>query len=210
LLRAAERGADPATVLRALDVLNDASLRMIEGQAADIAFEAAERVTTEEYLEMIAGKTGALITASVTLGALFGGAEARTVEALARYGEELGRIFQIHDDVLGVWGEEAVTGKSASNDLRRKKKSFPVLHGLTSANPAAREFASLYARPELSDSDIARAAALLAEAGAREEAARLCEAAFQRAATALTEITLPALARDQLDEMGRFLLTRQK
>jgi geranylgeranyl diphosphate synthase type I len=210
LLNAVDTGAPPDTVVRAMRILNDASLRMIEGQAADLEFESAERVTTDEYLRMIAGKTGALITASVTLGALFAGADPWAVAALVRYGEEVGRIFQIHDDVLGVWGEEAVTGKSAGNDLRRKKKSFPVLHGLTATNPAAREFAALYARPELDDSEIARASSLLDEAGAREAAARLCESAFQRAVEALTDGRLPESARTELEAMGRFLLTREK
>ena len=89
----------------------------------------------DEYLRMIAGKTAALVGASVAIGAHIGGARPAQVQALQRFGQEIGLAFQIQDDVLGIWGDPAVTGKAAGNDVLRKKKSLPILHALN--HPAA-------------------------------------------------------------------------
>jgi geranylgeranyl diphosphate synthase, type I len=211
LLRAGERtDASPGTVLRAVQMLTDASLTMIEGQALDIAFETRERVTEDEYLDMIARKTGALIARSISIGALFGGAAPEALPAFERYGALIGRIFQVRDDVLGIWGEEAVTGKSTSSDIRKKKQSLPVVYALSSGTPAARDLAALYAKPELDNDDVSRAVSLLDEVGARQHADRLAEAAFAAATEALAVLPLRAEARRELDEMGRFLLTRER
>ena len=211
LLRAAERvEVTAATVLQAMQMLNDASLTMIEGQALDLSFETQERVTPEQYLDMIARKTGALITASITIGALFGGAAPETLPAFARYGALIGRIFQVRDDVLGIWGEEAVTGKSASSDIRRKKQSLPVVYALGSTTPAAAALAALYTKLEIDDEDVARAVALLDEIGAREHATHLAEATFVEVTEALAALPIDESARRELDEMGRFLLTRER
>ena len=211
LLRTRERvEVTPATVLRAMQMLNDASLTMIEGQALDLSFETQERVTPAQYLDMIARKTGALIAASVTIGALFGGADEATLPAFARYGELIGRIFQVRDDVLGVWGEEAVTGKSTTSDIRRKKQTYPVVYALGRGGPVARELAALWAQPELSEADVERAVALLEESGARAQAMRLAEETFAEATAALAALPLRPAARAELAEMGRFLLERER
>ena len=82
-----------------------------------------------------------------------------TVEALRRFGEELGRGFQAMDDLLGIWGEPAVTGKPAGNDLRERKMSIPVAVALGSGSRAGEMLADLYERDHLDEADIAGAAA---------------------------------------------------
>jgi geranylgeranyl diphosphate synthase type I len=211
LLRAAEHAeVTTATVLRAMQMLNDASLTMIEGQALDLSFETRERVATDEYLDMIARKTGALIARSISIGALFGGATDDEIAAFERYGALIGRIFQVRDDVLGIWGEEAVTGKSASSDIRRKKQSLPVVYALSRDTPAAADLAAIYAGPELDDEDVIRAVALLDETGARDFAMALAWDTFRDASEALTALPLPEDARREFDAIGRFLLEREK
>jgi geranylgeranyl diphosphate synthase type I len=210
LLRSVEAGADPVMAVRATAMLNDASMTMIEGQALDIGFEQQEVVGVERYLDMIARKTGALIACSITLGALFGGADDRELAAFQRYGALIGRIFQIRDDVLGIWGEEAVTGKSTTSDIRRKKQTYPVVYALGSGTSAARTLAALYAKPHLDDNDVGRAVSLLDELGAQEHAMRLAEETFAQATAALAATPLRPAARRELDEMGRFLLTRTR
>ena len=211
LLGAGERvEVTAATVLRAAQMLNDASLTMIEGQALDLAFESRELVSAEEYLDMIARKTGALIARSISIGALFGGADGAQLDAFERYGALIGRIFQVRDDVLGVWGEEAVTGKSASSDIRRKKQTLPVVYALSRGTSASARLAALYAKPELDHSDVAEAVACLEETGAREYASALAWDTFGQASEALAALPLREEARRELDEMGRFLLEREK
>src|SRR5205823_4160840 len=105
-LRGAERGVDAAIILRAYAMLNDACLTMIEGQALDLSFEEGRAagdglapVTVEAYLDMIARKTGALLAASLGIGALVGSGDALTAAAFHRFGAQLGRIYQVQDDL---------------------------------------------------------------------------------------------------------------
>ena len=66
---------------------------------------------------MVSGKTAALLAACTSLGALLGGADEPTAEAYRSFGHALGLAFQMQDDILGIWGDEALTGKSAASDL---------------------------------------------------------------------------------------------
>jgi geranylgeranyl diphosphate synthase type I len=119
----------------AFRLFSDAVLRMIEGQHADIEFESRPSVSLAEYEAMAAGKTGALIGASLALGGLFAGTGEEDVELLRRAGVELGLAFQAVDDALAVWGDAAVTGKATGNDAARGKKSLPtVIAARTEAN----------------------------------------------------------------------------
>lgn len=117
----------PARIADALRTFNDACLAMIEGQHADISYESSAGVTRDDYLLMTSGKTGALIGASLALGAMFGGASDDDVEALRQAGVDLGIAFQAVDDALAVWGDPARTGKAVGNDAARGKKSLPVV-----------------------------------------------------------------------------------
>ena len=132
----------PARATRALRVFTDASLRMIEGQHDDLAYESRRAVTRDEYLRMTAGKTGALIGASLALGALFGDAPLDDVEAAGAAGVDLGIAFQSVDDALGAWGDPARTGKAVGSDAARGKKSLPAViaaeTGRDAADPAVR------------------------------------------------------------------------
>ncbi len=120
----------PERRLAALTVLNRAIGRMLEGQWQDISFEQRDDVTVDEYLEMVAGKTGALLGAPLEIGALLADAAPSTAAQLGHWGEQVGLAFQAHDDYLGTWGDPNITGKSASNDIARRKQTLPVIHAL--------------------------------------------------------------------------------
>jgi geranylgeranyl diphosphate synthase type I len=117
-------------VLDMLHVLHEANLRMCEGQGLDINFESRPTVTMEQYLDMIAGKTGALFSASCELGAIAAGADRERARRYGDLGRVYGRAFQIRDDVLGTWGLPDVTGKPSGADIARRKWSFPVVWAL--------------------------------------------------------------------------------
>jgi geranylgeranyl diphosphate synthase type I len=117
---------------------------------------------------MAEGKTAALIGCACALGAAFGGGRPEQVGYLRGFGRRLGLAFQHVDDLLGIWGDPAVTGKPVHSDLCSRKKSFPVVAVLTSQTPAGRELAELYHRDQpLSGTDAARAAELIDIAGGR-------------------------------------------
>jgi len=128
LLRLAEEGLEPAAVVRACRILDEACLAMIEGQCLDLEFEDRAEVSLDEYLEMIEKKSGALFGAAIHLGALTAGADEGLGERFGRAGRLLGTAFQVRDDLLGVWGRRDVTGKPEAADIRRRKKTLPLLY----------------------------------------------------------------------------------
>jgi len=125
-----EAVAPPGRVVEMLHVLHQANLLMCEGQGLDIGFETSASVTLDQYLEMIAGKTGALFAASCQLGALAAGCSAPRAAAYATLGRAYGLAFQIRDDVLGTWGAADITGKPSGADIARRKWSFPIVWAL--------------------------------------------------------------------------------
>ena len=149
--------------------LVNATAVMIAGQAADMAFDDRLNVDLAACLAMESAKTGALLGYAASVGAVLAGADTAQVNALETFGQEMGLAFQAVDDVLGIWGDPTVTGKAAGNDLRERKKSLPVALILDADDAAADELRAVYTGDgDLSDADVARAAALIEEAGGRD------------------------------------------
>ncbi|RJP47909.1 MAG: polyprenyl synthetase family protein [Anaerolineaceae bacterium] len=125
-----EAGYPAPIVLRTAKILHQTCLDLTRGQFLDISYEDRADLTVDDYWPMVSGKTAALIAACCHLGALLGGADESRQEAYRAFGHYLGLAFQVQDDILGIWGDEALTGKSAVSDLVDGKKSLPVLFGL--------------------------------------------------------------------------------
>jgi geranylgeranyl diphosphate synthase type I len=171
-----------------------------EGQHADCSFEARSDVTLAECLTMAETKTGAVLGCACALGALYAGADAAAVAAMDAFGRQAGLAFQLVDDLIGIWGNPAFTGKPAGADLVVRKKSLPVVAALTSATDAAAELADLYNsdRP-LTAREVRRAADLVDQAGGRAWA--VAEAGTRVAAATLLlaeTVPQPAEASDLL------------
>ncbi|WP_412539047.1 family 2 encapsulin nanocompartment cargo protein polyprenyl transferase [Longispora sp. K20-0274] len=151
-----------------LRMLAAAVQNLVEGQFADVAFEQRDDVDVAECVRMAEGKTAALLGASCALGALFGGGRPDQVEHLGAFGQHLGLAFQFVDDLLGIWGDPAVTGKPVYSDLQNRKKSLPVVAALSSGTDEGRQLGELYAHDApLTAPELARAADLIDRAGAR-------------------------------------------
>lgn len=119
-----------AIITQSATLLSRVCLRLTEGQQMDIDFETRENITSEDYFQMIRGKTAALLGFCARMGALIAELSVDEQMAYEVFGENLGIAFQIHDDWLGVWGDPLKTGKSARSDIIERKKSLPVLMGL--------------------------------------------------------------------------------
>lgn len=156
------------TIQTGLRMVSATVLELLRGQHADLAFEGREDVDLVECQHMAEGKTGALMGCACALGGLFGGGSAEQVSHLRRFGQRLGLAFQHFDDLLGIWGDPAATGKPVHSDLDNRKKSLPVVAALTSGTAAGRELAGLYHRDEpLSTGELVHAADLVDRAGGR-------------------------------------------
>jgi len=116
-----------------LQVFTQTCLRLTEGQHLDMLFEKQESLTDSDYLNMAGGKTAALLGCCTAMGAILGSMTHKQVESLKAFGVNLGLAFQIQDDILGIWGEQAMTGKSSTSDLASGKKSLPIIHALNSS-----------------------------------------------------------------------------
>ncbi|MBC7226702.1 MAG: polyprenyl synthetase family protein, partial [Thermoflexales bacterium] len=206
LFRLADRGVPPETALSALQILLTACLRITEGQFLDLRFEGEDRVSVEDYLFMIARKTAELLSAACELGALVAGASPDVRGRLRAFGHHAGIAFQIQDDILGIWGDPAVTGKPVGSDLRRGKKTFPVLYAL-SREPGLRHILPNVA---CSSDNLQAAMALLNRSGAREAARERALEEAGRALQALREADLSGPAADAMDDLVRQLAFRNR
>jgi geranylgeranyl diphosphate synthase, type I len=187
--------------LPAMDRLTDCMIELCEGQSTDCAFERRTDITLGQCELMAVGKTGALLGSACAIGALYAGAAPVAVAALDAFGRQLGLAFQLVDDLLGIWGDPAVTGKPVGADLVAHKKSLPVVAALTSGTAAGEELAALYNSDlPVDGADVARLADLVERAGGRAWAQ---SQAVAHSAAAL--VHLRATVAD--DERARDLLT---
>jgi geranylgeranyl diphosphate synthase, type I len=153
---------------RSVSMLCTALRELVDGQARDVVFERRDDVTVEETVAMAGGKTAALLRCACEAGAIEGGGRPEQVAALRRFGWHLGIAFQLVDDLLGIWGDPAVTGKPAGSDLRARKKSLPVVAALRAGGESATRLAELYRQAApLAEPQLAAAAALVEQAGGR-------------------------------------------
>jgi len=201
-------GVHPEVALEVLRRFDQTILTICEGQFLDLSFEGDLRISEADYLAMISRKTAALTAAAAGLGAIVGGADMATAQALFDFGQNLGLAFQVQDDVLGIWGDQAVTGKPAAADLYRRKLSLPVIHALRTARQRD-TLAQLYSQAEISDRDAARLLEILAEAGARGHTEGVAEFYHQQALAALDAARGDTAALAELRALTERLVGRQ-
>lgn len=181
--------------IQALQVIQDTSLDLTQGQYLDLAYESRGDLTLDAYWPMVKGKTAALLAACTEIGALVAGASSERRTAYRQFGSSLGLAFQVQDDLLGIWGDVAFTGKSAQSDLLSGKKSLPVLYGLSRQGP----FAERWSRGEITPEELPALAAQLEREGARDYT--------QATANTLTGQSLHALeAAEPQGEAGEALV----
>ena len=136
LYRLSEEGFDDARVLRLMRLYDETCLALCEGQFMDIwTSEHDEWMSVDYYFDMIGRKTAALIAGSAESGATLATQDETVISAYRRFGWSLGLAFQLNDDVLGIWGDEAITGKETS-DIATRKKTLPLIYAIAEATGA--------------------------------------------------------------------------
>ncbi|MFB1062783.1 geranylfarnesyl diphosphate synthase [Natrinema sp. H-ect4] len=123
-----ETGAESDRIVDALSVLATTCTDICEGQSLDVTFEQRTDVTPDEYLEMVEQKTAVLYAASACLPAILLGADDETIDELYGYGLDIGRAFQIQDDVLDLTVPSEELGKQRGSDLVENKQTLITVH----------------------------------------------------------------------------------
>ncbi len=150
LYRSLERGVKADRLVTLATTITDTTLKLTVGQDADISFEQDLDVTPDMYLKMIGGKTAALISCATYCGALLAldphqPDQQALLSQFSRFGEQIGLGFQMRDDILGIWGLTADTGKHSGSDIRRRKKSLPIIFALShTSGPAHAGLLEIY------------------------------------------------------------------
>ena len=193
MLRLGERGVSPETMFRAVQLIDQASLELCEGRFREL--EAQERIdlSVDAYLDMAAGKTGALYSCAMKLGALVATADEVVVDALGICGGKLGVAAQIHGDVLELW-PNGQGNERPSTEVLNKKKLLPVAYALEKADLSVkRRLGDIYFKRVLDPDDVASVREVLEELEARE----YCEELVARyRAQAESALAIPQISPD--------------
>lgn len=194
------------TVVRAAEILHNTCLDLTRGQFLDMSYEERNDLGVDDYWPMVAGKTAALLSACCHIGALLGGADEAKQEAYRSFGHYLGLAFQVQDDILGIWGNEAMTGKSAASDLVEGKNSLPVLAGLG----ANGKFAARWKQGAIPAAEVEEVARLLSNEGGYSAAYDAAKQMTDLALLNLYEADSQGEAGEALFELADKLLKRNQ
>jgi len=197
-------------IFSVLRLINHACLALTEGQDLDLRFEQSQDVSVEMYLDMVYKKTGALLEAAILAGATLGTDDQAIIKHYQTFAQNIGAAFQVRDDILGIWGDSSKTGKSADNDLRRKKKTLPVIYTLQKLEGRRQaKLKALYGTAEpLLDDQVQFVRECLEQVKAYDYAQTVAGKAIENAFTALGQIALPNRAQLELEAVARFLVDR--
>ena len=193
-------------VVKAASILNNSCLDLTRGQFLDMSYEERKDLSIEDYWPMIGGKTSALLSACTHIGALLGNTGDAEQEAYRQFGYHLGLAFQVQDDILGIWGDEAVTGKSAASDLVEGKNSLPVLYALGKHG----KFSARWNQGPITANEVASVATQLEEEGGRKYAEEVSEMETQKALEYLKEANPQGEAGRIMLELANMLLKRKQ
>jgi geranylgeranyl diphosphate synthase type I len=194
----------PETALKAALLLPQTCLALTQGQFLDLDYEVRGDLNIKAYWPMVKGKTAALLAACTQLGALVAGVDEDQLPNYRKFGEYLGLAFQVQDDLLGIWGDSSLTGKSTHSDLGSGKKSLPVLFSLELND----EFAKLWQRESKDPDVIASLATQLELDGARVYSNDVAKQLTSQALEALNQTSAKGEAKEALVYLATNLLKR--
>ena len=210
VLRSGGSGAAAMLAKEATEVVTQGCRLVTEGQHLDIAFETAPTVGVADYLDMIARKSAALLAVAFELGAIFAGNDPATRDACRAYGRELGIVFQIRDDVLGIWGDPAVTGKPVGADIRKRKKTLPVIHALESSEGSDRERLRSMFSDHSKPPDVESTMTILERAGSRDFTQEQIRKHGNLASQALARLPVNAWGLRNLETVATYIAARNR
>jgi len=208
LVRLKETGVAGEKIVTCAEVLSRACLELCEGQYLDIEYEDRLDITVDDYIDMAARKTAALFAASTSLGAYLGSEDSELVDLFRLFGRDLGTVFQIHDDILGIWGARETVGKSA-DDIPQRKKTLPVAYGLQgSKGEAGERLRELYSKESIGGEDVKEVTRILDNLDARQYAENMARQYYHKALAHLDATGLGSSSLAPLKQTADLLMAR--
>jgi|LSQX01.1.fsa_nt_gb octaprenyl-diphosphate synthase len=164
-----------------------AAIAMAESEFVQQRFEHKDKVTEDDYLEIIGGKTSSLIEACARAGAMLADSDEKTTDKMGRFAAEIGIAFQIIDDVLDVTGDPGMTGKKIGIDLEEGKPTLPIIYAMEHAIHG-KEMASLFRKKGLTEEEKQRALELIKSTDSLDRCVARAQMSADRAKKYLSDI----------------------
>ena len=196
---------------RIMEIFTTTALQVCEGQQYDMDFESMDSVAVEDYILMIERKTSALLSGSAMIGATLAGAKDDDIKKLYRFATELGLAFQLQDDMLDSFGDEAL-GKRIGGDILEGKKTYLMVQAMSRASDEEREvLRTTHKNEALSDAEkIATIKALYEKLDVKHATEQQIELRFERALSVLDTLSIGSERTVRLAEFARNLMGRKK
>ena len=193
-----------------IDLFNQTAIMVCKGQQYDINFEALQTVTVDEYLNMIELKTSVLIAASISLGAIIGGANQADTDHMYNFGKNLGMAFQIQDDMLDVYGDLKIFGKKPGGDIIANKKTYLLVKALeiASSEQKTRIYNQLKKKDFDPDEKIDSILSVYNELNIKDITEELIKKYFSKSKSYLDKVSSDDYKKEQLKNLFEILLNR--
>jgi geranylgeranyl diphosphate synthase type II len=200
---------ESSSLKASLRLFNEAALNVCEGQQLDMDFEVLESISMDDYIRMIGLKTGDLLGASFALGALLAKASESDVEHLYAFGKLTGVAFQLQDDILDLFGDQAKVGKQLGGDIIANKKTCLWIKAFEKADEG--QLIALKNMSKETDplNKVKSALLLFDQLGVEKEAYKLMEKFQEEAFEHLDRIALSENKKEAIKEFALGLLSRQ-
>lgn len=191
-------------------IFNRTAIEVCEGQQYDMNFETSVSVSIKDYLEMIRLKTAVLLAGSLKIGAIIGGGSEALSNELYRFGENIGIAFQLKDDLLDVFSDAAIFGKTTGGDIASNKKTFLYLKALELAdNRTLEELQSLFSgTPDSMEQKVSKVKAIYDKLNIKQHTEDRISYYYREAMKALGEIDLPEENKSELVKFANNLRHR--
>ncbi|BBZ45133.1 polyprenyl synthetase family protein [Mycobacterium parmense] len=205
-----ESGLDARRLWRAWPRYDEMRIELAIGQFADLTSDVRRMPTLEAVLDVARRKSGNYtVRRPLEIGAAMSDCDDRTLCRLGRYGAEVGEAFQLRDDMLGVFGSPATTGKPCANDLRERKATSVVVAACQLADaPTRKELTALLTGDELDDGGLERCKSLIVATGAVELIEEMIGDRVVSACRQLADLAVPDAVRTALADMAAVCTNR--
>ncbi len=202
---------NPEHFAHIFQIFNKTALEVCEGQQMDMDFESRNDVTIDEYIEMIRLKTSVLLAGAMQIGAAIGGASLQDQEKIYRFGESTGLAFQLLDDYLDVFGDEAKVGKVKGGDIIADKKTFLQILALEIADDSSREVLKYWMgkKPKDPTEKVKAITAIFSKLNVEEALLEKVQTYHQQALFELKGLSVDPSRTESLIQLAEQMLERQ-